>query len=413
MEHTNKTAEQLVAEIAELRRRLSGLEQCEIERRETQEMLRSSEIRLKHILSSMVDYVFVFDKDARFIFCQAPSPDLYVTPEKFIGERHADVMPAHLHEPFEKAFLNNQRGESASFEYVLDINNQARWFAAQLSPIFINGAFMGSVAVVRDVTAQKKAEETAKKTAAQLRALFQATPSVIIELAPGGEIVELNHEAELLYGQRREEILGKNYFETFLPDELRETIAEDFLGALEGKPTRGFVNPVRCADGRMRVFRWDVNPVRGDDGAHIGIVAIGQDVTMRYEIEEQLAENKMVLEGVFHALDDAVLVLEAATMKILDCNPAASRIFGYAKEQVIDQTMGFLHVDQESHQEFKKQLYTAIDQKGALRRFAFPMKRRDGTVFLAEHDMLPLLDKEGVRTGWVRVVRDISGQQKG
>jgi PAS domain S-box-containing protein len=65
------------------------------ERKRAEEALRESEGKLGSILSSMVDFVFAFDTEGRFTFCQAPSFGelLYLSPDEFIGRRHSEVIP--------------------------------------------------------------------------------------------------------------------------------------------------------------------------------------------------------------------------------------------------------------------------------------------------------------------------------
>ena len=55
----------------------------------------------------------------------------------------------------------------------------------------------------------------------------------------------------------------------------------------------------------------------------------------------------------FAGMLDAVFILDAATSQILDCNPAASEMFGYKTMEMIGQTTAFLHVDEASLEEFR------------------------------------------------------------
>jgi PAS domain-containing protein len=57
--------------------------------------------------------------------------------------------------------------------------------------------------------------------------LIQCVPNVILFLSPDHLILEFNPEAERLYGRKREDVLGKDYFEEFLPDDAREAVAAD------------------------------------------------------------------------------------------------------------------------------------------------------------------------------------------
>jgi PAS domain-containing protein len=43
-----------------------------------------------------------------------------------------------------------------------------------------------------------------------------------------------------------------------------------------------------------------------------------------------LTRSRQMLEKTFASLRDAVFIIDATTQKIIDCNPAAAGIFGYA-----------------------------------------------------------------------------------
>jgi len=160
------------------------------ERKLGEERLKESESKLQGILASMVDLVFAFDKEARFIFYHSPHlMDLYVSPERFIGKRHSEVMPFYLNKLFAEAFKKNKKKESAEFEYWLEINGKIRWFVAKLAPLFIDNKFTGSVAVVREVTAQKQVEEELEKYRNKLEELVEKRTA---ELRKANE--QLGHE---------------------------------------------------------------------------------------------------------------------------------------------------------------------------------------------------------------------------
>jgi len=138
----------------------------ERESKRVEETLRESESRLRSILSSMVDLVFVFDHEGRFIFYHCPSLDLlYMPPEKFIGKKHSEVMPPYVDRLFAKAFNKNKKGEVADYEYLLGVGGETRWYSVKLSPMLLDDEFAGSVAVIREITKQKRAEEPLKSAA--------------------------------------------------------------------------------------------------------------------------------------------------------------------------------------------------------------------------------------------------------
>ncbi len=143
-----------------------------------------------------------------------------------------------------------------------------------------------------------------------------------------------------------------------------------------------------------------------------GFISHGHDITQSKQAEEALRESKQLLQRTIASLRDAIFIIDATTVEIVDCNPAASEIFGYSREEILGQTPDFLHVDETALEEFRTQLYAAVEQKGSLFLPEFRMKRKEGTVFPTEHSTIPLEDEDGQRIGWVSVVRDLTERKR-
>ena len=77
-------------------------------------------------------------------------------------------------------------------------------------------------------------------------------------------------------------------------------------------------------------------------------------------------------------MDSAVFILNNKSPPIiLDCNPVASSIFGYKKQEMLDKTTEFLHESKKTLLEFQDILYPFIEKQGYLSFFEFKMKRKN------------------------------------
>ncbi len=142
------------------------------ERKRVENAVKESESRLQSVLTSIDDSVYVFDKHGRFIACHSePSKDVYETKGDCIGRKHADVMPTRVNKMFFAAFNQNMNGIVADYEFSRDTNGKRKWINVKLSPMFIDGEFNGSVAVIRDITQRKQVEQKLRESQKQLRAL--------------------------------------------------------------------------------------------------------------------------------------------------------------------------------------------------------------------------------------------------
>ncbi len=184
----------------EMEQRIKELEQQSISHKQVENTLKESEIKLKSILSSMVDLVFMFDKDGRFIYYHAPSPSqLYIPPEEFMGKKHSQVMPPEIDKLFVNAFKKNKKGEFAEYDYCLKIGGKIRWSSAKISPVLMDGKFNGSVAVIRDISTYKQLELSLRESEEKYRTLFDNTnETILIADTKTGIILNANKQAEKL-----------------------------------------------------------------------------------------------------------------------------------------------------------------------------------------------------------------------
>ena len=167
--------------------------------------------------------------------------------------------------------------------------------------------------------------------------LMQCVPNVILFLSPDHQILEFNPEAERLYGRKREDVLGKDYFEEFLPDDAREAVTADIEKVLAGEPTKGFDNVVIAHDGQEHLLSWNVDRVLDSENKPIGIVAVGQDTTEREKAEETLQKSEDKYRTLFESANDVIFTLEVNENSLCfkECNSRVIDMFRCRREDII------------------------------------------------------------------------------
>jgi PAS domain S-box-containing protein len=150
----------------------------------------------------------------------------------------------------------------------------------------------------------------------------------------------------------------------------------------------------------------------GPDGKAAQLRGIMVDITEIKATEEALRESRRLLQTTLYSLRDAVFIMNLERGEILECNPAATEMFGYHREEMVGQGPRFLHVDAAALQEFRERLACAVAEKGYLEQFEFQMRRKDGNVFPTSHTVTPLRDGRGKQTGWVSLVQDITDRKR-
>jgi PAS domain S-box-containing protein len=171
--------------------------------------------------------------------------------------------------------------------------------------------------IVRDVTSRKQMECDLLDREHRYRSLVETAASVILFLSPDGEVREWNREAERIFGYARDEVLGKNYFEMMLPDEVRAAVSDEIDLVLSGRPSRDYENPVVTQDGQQRVLSWNATRMQDADGKIQGLVAVGQDITDLTEARKKLLQSERLaamgemLSGIAHESRNALQRIQA------------------------------------------------------------------------------------------------------
>lgn len=367
--------------------------------------------RYERIVSATSDSIALVDND--YIYRAVNEAYLHragKSYEQVVGHTVAEVMGEVVYRTILKEKLDRcLRGETVRYQEWFDYNSDGRRFmdVTYAPDQGKNGNIKGILVSARDITQVKQAEEILRRRAQLLDAVGQA----VIATDPAGRIEYLNAAAEQMSGWRRHEILGRDILTLLSVLGAREKAAHIVTRLTAGQPWSGEFF-VRRKDGSEFPALVTEAPLLDPRGKLAGTVGIFTDLTDRNRAEEALQESRQLLAQTFFSLHDAVFILDYQTVRILDCNPAAERIFGYGRQEILGQTVDFLHVSRASLEEFRAYLYPAVNEQGFIADLQFRMKRKDGTVFPTEHTVVLNKDKAGKPTSWVSVVRDITERQQ-
>jgi PAS domain S-box-containing protein len=132
------------------------------------------------------------------------------------------------------------------------------------------------------------------------RRVLEAAPVVVLVLDGAGRIRHVNPYFERLSGYRLDEVRGKDWFDTFLPERDRADKREVFARTLAGEHVRGHGSPIVTRAGAERLIEWTSESLDGDGADGPRILAIGQDVTERRAAEERLRAGEATLREAQH-----------------------------------------------------------------------------------------------------------------
>ncbi|MFA5038681.1 MAG: PAS domain S-box protein [Candidatus Omnitrophota bacterium] len=159
----------------------------------------------------------------------------------------------------------------------------------------------------------------------------------VILLAIGREqnVKFINRRGCEILGKRRKEVIGKNWFDTFFPQDQRESARLCFQGLMGGgkKLPRYGESYIYIRNGQERLMAWRNSLWRDEGGRIAGVVSSLTDITDRRIIEKRLQRSENLYRTLFENTGTAMLVVDFE-MNILMINKEFERISGYSKREV-------------------------------------------------------------------------------
>ena len=227
----------------------------------------ASSERYRALFSTARDAIFLFD-GARCIECNPAALEMFgAALDDVIGNAPTHFSPELQPDGRQSADAVHDRmkaalaGEPQLFEW-RHLRKDGTPFDAEVSlnRVYIGGRFLLQ-AIVRDVTARKETEGALNAERDLCERLVKLSPTFLVAIAPDHKTVLVNDTMLSALGYRSEEVVGKDYLETFVPESERPALAALFATIVSREPALPFENHVVTKDGREILCEWHTIPV--------------------------------------------------------------------------------------------------------------------------------------------------------
>jgi PAS domain S-box-containing protein len=145
----------------------------------------------------------------------------------------------------------------------------------------------------------------------------------------------INRKGTELLGYGEQDIVGKNWFDAFVPPADRESLRESFsrLMARQEAVPEYFQNPVLTRAGEERLIAWHTTVLTSEAGDITATLSSGEDITERKQAREQLQQRE---EQLRLTLEHAPIGILTADLEggLLSVNPMLCDILGYTADEL-------------------------------------------------------------------------------
>ncbi len=275
--------------------------------------------------------------------------------------------------------------------------------------------FIGIATVIAYLSEQLASAQKTTEEAAEVKERYiSLAPGIVLALDSRGAITLLNEQGCIILGYRLEEVIGKSWFDLFIPEKDRDRIREVFRQLIAGQiePNRVVDNPVLTRGGAEKIIRWHNTAVHDENGSISGTLGFGEDVTERIRAEEKIRKLQQFQESVITNANVWITVLDARGT-ILLWNDAAEAISGYPQSDVLGTSTVWkrLYPERKYREKVTGDIQRIIERDKYLENFETEIQCRDGLKKSIVWNTRGLKDAQGTVTSYIAIGRDITAQK--
>ncbi|MGB8227178.1 MAG: PAS domain S-box protein [Sedimentisphaerales bacterium] len=201
------------------------------------------------------------------------------------------------------------------------------------------------LALLRDITDRKQARIKLQKQRDRAQQYLDVAGVMLLVIDQDGKVSLINKKGCEILGYRENEIIGKDWFDTFIPERIREQIkaVEKRIKTGETKELEYCENPVLTKNGEERLIAWHNTILCDEDKKTVKSLCSGEDITERKKTEEKLKKTMEVKSEftamVSHELRTPLTAIKEGIALVFDglageVNEEQKELLGISKKNV-------------------------------------------------------------------------------
>jgi PAS domain S-box-containing protein len=206
-----------------------------------------------------------------------------------------------------------------------------KWIRTTATAMREDGRIVKVVGTIMDITERKQVEDELARHREHLEELVRARTAeleearnkaqqyldiagvILVAIDIHRRVILINQKGCEVLGSTPSEIIGKDWFETFVPENVRRDVIKGFRQLIAGELEQAeyFENPVLTQGGQQRLVAWHNVLLRDGEGRVTGTISSGEDITERRRTEKQIINLNQDLQKRAVALEAVNKELES------------------------------------------------------------------------------------------------------
>jgi PAS domain S-box-containing protein len=259
-----------------------------IQRCETEIRLRESEDHFRAIVETTPECVKLVASDGTVLHMNSPGLRMVGAEscESVVGKSVYDLIAPHDRARFRTFNKTICEGQKGSLEFdIIGLNGTRRHMETHAAPLRRPDGSTVQLAVTRDITGRKRAEEAQHR----LASIVESSDDAIISKDLNGIITSWNSGAERIFGFSAREAVGQP-ISIIIPAELQDEDVDILARLRLGERIHHYDTIRRTKSGARRHMSLTISPLRDSYGRVVGASKIARDITERRRAERAMKE---------------------------------------------------------------------------------------------------------------------------
>jgi len=293
MKEKEKTKEQLIHELEQMRGRVAKLKTCRTERKQAQEALRSEMEKFRVLLEESPLGISIIGKEGNYKYINPKFTQIFGYTLQQIPTGRQWFTKAYPDQLYRKqvisSWLNDlkksKRGESRPRTFIVqckDCSEKVIYFR----PVTMESG--DQFVIYEDITEHKQAEEALRESESRYRLLAENVSDVIWTTDMHLRFTYVSPSVTRMLGYTPEELVNKSAENILTPPSCRvarQTLAEELIKETmtsnDPSRTRTLEFELVCNDGSTVWTEVKMSFMRGADGRPTSILGVARDITER------------------------------------------------------------------------------------------------------------------------------------
>lgn len=285
----------------------------------------------RSIVENSQDLIYLLDTSGNTVYVNpAIEYMLGYKSEEILGKSFFDLMTPESRSISSEHFKSRMIGERPPVKYIVDLvtkDGKVKNCETHVQIVMGQNGRPWVQGIVRDLTEQLALTNAIGVEKRRFESLVETASSIIVGTDMKGRITLFNHGAEAALGYLKQEALGRNFFELLVPENDHEKLLNLMWKTMQTKETPQGIASMLTKRGDLVKVNWTVNFLMNDQNETEGFLGIGQDMTERVKLEEELKDRNKILEvlsqlGLISSISfDSRKIVSAAlemTMRLFD-----------------------------------------------------------------------------------------------